>query len=111
MSRAVLHTGDMERAVNHAREIISAADPEDIVTSYSGGKDSAVLLDIVQSVHPRSKVVHFWIYPDCVFSNRVCEAARKRYGAEVDQLPHPIYHDMLRQQQWTTPKRAAVLAI
>lgn len=61
---------------------------DSVIVSYSGGKDSAVTLDLC---HRYFKTVHvFFMFqvPGLSFQEAVLKWAEKRYGVEIYRLPH-----------------------
>jgi phosphoadenosine phosphosulfate reductase len=61
---------------------------DSVIVSYSGGKDSAVVLDLC---HRYFKTVHaFFMYQvsDLSFQEATLRRAEKKYGIEIYRVPH-----------------------
>lgn len=65
-----------------------AALTDSVIVSYSGGKDSAVVLDLCVRYFERVKVFFMFSFPDLSFQEAVLRWAEKKYGIEIYRLPH-----------------------
>ena len=69
---------------------------DEVIVSFSGGKDSVVTLDLC---HRYFKTVHaFFMYqvPGLSFQEAALRYAEKRYGIEIMRIPHFGLSDMMR---------------
>lgn len=85
---------------------------DQVIVSYSGGKDSAVTLDLCARYF---KTVHaFFMYqvPNLSFQEAVLKWAEKKYGVEIYRIPHFELSDFYRNGVYCKPdptvKRVAV---
>ena len=73
--------------------------PEGVLVSYSGGKDSLVVLDMTVKHYGAENVEAFFMYfvPDLDYSRAICGYAEERWGIRVHQAQHWNVTDMLRE--------------
>ncbi len=67
---------------------LHASITDEVIVSYSGGKDSAVVLDLACKYF---KTVHaFFMYqvPELSFQEEILKWAENRYGLEIYRVPH-----------------------
>lgn len=77
---------------------------DDVIVSYSGGKDSAVTLDLCVK---HFKTVHaFFMYqvPDLSFQEQVLRWAEDKYGIEIYRIPHFEVSDFYRTGMYCKPE-------
>jgi len=99
-------------AIDSANNIIDEAQKlnKELVVSYSGGKDSLVMLDLVAKRLNDFKIAIFYHYPDCYFTNKAIEYVKNKYNLPMIKLPHPCLYDRLRNQILCTPKQVVHLS-
>ena len=61
---------------------------ESVIVSYSGGKDSAVTLDLCHRYFKKVHVFFMYQVPELSFQEATLKWAEKKYGVEVYRLPH-----------------------
>lgn len=61
---------------------------DSVIVSYSGGKDSAVTLDLCCRYFKTVHVFFMYQVPGLSFQEAVLKLAEKRYGVEIYRLPH-----------------------
>src|SRR3990172_2614402 len=69
---------------------------DEVMVSYSGGKDSAVVLDLCHKHFKKLHVFFMYIVRDLSFQVSLMEWARDRYGVSILMLPHFILGSMYR---------------
>ena len=74
-----------------------------VLVGISGGKDSAVALDLCCQFFP--KVVGFFLYivKGLSFQERILQYYERRYGIEILRLPHFMLSDFLRYGSYRLP--------
>lgn len=76
---------------------------DSVILAYSGGKDSLVMLDMMQrlgfTVHP------YFMYPlpGLQFIERQMQAAEKRFNVKIHRYPHPGFTDEMRGGWYRQP--------
>lgn len=61
-----------------------------LILSYSGGKDSAVLLHLLAN-HFNLHLVYWYLVPELEHVENHFAAIKKKYGIEISQYPNPSY--------------------
>ncbi len=61
---------------------------DQVIVSYSGGKDSAVTLDLCARYFKTVHVFNMHQVPNLSFQEAVLKWAEKRYGVEIYRIPH-----------------------
>ena len=74
-----------------------------VIVSYSGGKDSAVTLDLCVKHFKRVDAFFMYQVPDLSFQEQVLQWAERRYGIEVYRIPHFELSDFYRYGVFCKP--------
>jgi len=69
---------------------------DEVIVSYSGGKDSAIVLDLCSRYFKKVHVFFMYIVPGLSFQENLMTWAEKRYGVSVLRIPHFILGNMLK---------------
>lgn len=79
-----------------------------LLVSYSGGKDSRVVLDLASRVFAPGKVQCFFMYflPGLECVREGLDFAVRRYGVEIIQLPHWLTSRCLKREVFCDTPRA-----
>ncbi len=99
----------MRAAIDAALGVISAAGAAQphpgILVSYSGGKDSLAVLDLCAQVVQPPALRAFFMYflPGAAAYEPWLEFARRRYGVEITQYPHPALAACIRKAIYCDP--------
>lgn len=76
---------------------------DSVVVFYSGGKDSAVTLDLAFRRFKNVHVVFMYMVRDLSFQEACLRWAEKRYGCEIYRIPHFELSSMLRAGVFCKP--------
>ena len=74
-----------------------------VVVSYSGGKDSAVVLDLCVRFFKEVIPVYMFIVPGLSWQKRQFAWVKKRYGLDVLQIPHFSLSEIFRYGYYSNP--------
>jgi len=87
-----------------------AGDNESVIVSYSGGKDSLVVMDLCKKAFPC--VVSFFMYliPGTSIMERQINYAKARWDIEVLQYPHWALYSMLLAGVYCDPRGNELIA-
>lgn len=75
----------------------------EVIVSYSGGKDSAVTLDLCARYFPKVHVFFMYQVPSLSFQERVLDWAERKYGIEIYRIPHFELSDFYRKGVYCAP--------
>jgi len=77
---------------------------EEIIISYSGGKDSLCCLDLLTRYWEPHQIHGYFLYmmPNLEFEQSKIKRAVRKFGIHIDQFPHPELQKMLREGYLTT---------
>ena len=78
-----------------------------IIISYSGGKDSLVVLDLCSKVFENVYCFFMYTIKDISFQKTMLDFAVKRYGVEIKQYPHPQISRYLKNNIYCFPSGRA----
>lgn len=67
-----------------------------VAVSYSGGKDSAVVLDLCVRFFKHVEVVHFYVVPGLSFMEAMWSWVERQYGLDVWLFPHFALSNYMR---------------
>ena len=67
-----------------------------VLISFSGGKDSFVLLDICSKHFERVEAFFLFVIDNLSFQNRLIDFAEKKYKIKIKKYPHPLLSNYLR---------------
>lgn len=76
---------------------------DSVIVSYSGGKDSAVTLDVCMRYFAHVKVFFMYQVADLSFQEAVLTWAEKHYGLEIYRIPHWELSHFYRFGTFTRP--------
>lgn len=62
---------------------------DEVIVGFSTGKDSIVTLDLANKYFKKVYAYFLYITPDLEFQERVLRKYERRYGIEIERLPHP----------------------
>ena len=90
--------GAVRNALGRIRAAADLAPDAPLIVAYSGGKDSAAVLDLAARAVGADRLRAYFLYivPGLECQERVLRAASTRYGVEIMRLPHVALQDMLR---------------
>ena len=91
--------------IRHAREILGRIreKSESVIVAFSGGKDSLCCLDLAAQIFPEVRCYFLFLVPGLrMFSGRL-EYARKRWGVEIREYPHPALAALKRAGIYRPP--------
>lgn len=74
-----------------------------VIVAYSGGKDSAVTLDICSRYFDHVYVFRMYLVPGLSFDKVLNNFVKNRYDLEILELPHFILSPMLRYGSFRQP--------
>lgn len=74
-----------------------------VLVSYSGGKDSAVTLDLCARHFDEVQAFFMYFVPGLSFQERILRWAEARYGIEIIRIPHFDCAMFLRGGTWADP--------
>lgn len=72
-----------------------------VIVSFSGGKDSFVVLDICNQYFKTINAFFLYVVDNLEFQNRLLEYAEDRYKIKIKKYPHPILSKYLRNGIYT----------
>ena len=78
---------------------------DQVIVSYSGGKDSAVTLDLCARYFKTVHVFFLYQVPNLSFQEAVLKWAEKRYGVEIYRIPHFELSDFYRNGTYCKPDK------
>lgn len=81
---------------------------DEVVVSFSGGKDSVVVLDLCMRYFKRVHAFFMYQVPGLSFQEATLKWYEDRYGIEILRLPHPELAEWLRlglfrHEDWSVP--------
>lgn len=76
---------------------------DQVIVSYSGGKDSAVTLDLCARYLKTVHVFFMYQVPNLSFQETVLKWAENRYGVEIYRIPHFELSDFYRNGVYCKP--------
>lgn len=76
---------------------------EDILISYSGGKDSLIVLDMCSKIFKRVVCFFMYIVPGLSICETQIKYAQDRYGVEIIQYPHWLLSHWLKAGVYRNP--------
>lgn len=76
---------------------------DQVIVSYSGGKDSAVTLDLCARYFKTVHVFFMYQAPNLSFQEAVLKWAENRYGVEIYRIPHFELSDFYRNGVYCKP--------
>lgn len=83
-----------------------AALTDSVIVSYSGGKDSAVTLDLCKRHFAHVQVFFMYQIPGLSFQEAVLKWAEKRYSLEIYRIPHWELSHFYRSGSFARPDAA-----
>ena len=67
-----------------------------VIVAVSGGKDSAVTLDLCARFFREVRVFFMYMVPGLSFQEATLRHYEQRYGIVIDRIPHPMLSEWLR---------------
>jgi 3'-phosphoadenosine 5'-phosphosulfate sulfotransferase (PAPS reductase)/FAD synthetase len=88
--RATAQASPVPSALSETIKMLTAlAEQHDsLLVSYSGGKDSNVILDLATRTFKRVECFFMYFVPDLECIEEALDGARRRYGVPIHQYPH-----------------------
>lgn len=83
---------------------------EAIIVSYSTGKDSMILMDLCSKKFKRVIALHMYFVKGLAYIEGGLDYARARWGCEVMQIPHWLYVQAIKTNQYCNYTNAESLA-
>lgn len=76
---------------------------DEVIVSYSGGKDSLVLLDLCTKVFSKVHAFYMYIVKDISFQMRMLDYAEKKYKIEIKYYPHWLLSRWYKNNTYRLP--------
>ncbi|MFH5805605.1 phosphoadenosine phosphosulfate reductase family protein [Alienimonas sp. DA493] len=89
--------GAVRNALGRIRAAADLAPDSPLIVAYSGGKDSAAVLDLAARAVGADRLRAYFcrLVPDLECQERVLRAAERKYGIKILRLPSPALADIL----------------